>query len=142
MTYPGIENDKAALAADPDLAAVEARRAEREAEYGKYVALDYIPWGAVVAFTPGDAVPISTVERLKWDEMGLVTTRTSAAGREVLERTDSATTAEREAWAEKDKAAASRKAERESEQEKPQAVAAPEETDGDKPATSTIKRGK
>ncbi len=114
MTYPGIENDTAALEANPDLAAVEARRREREAEYDKYVALDVIPWGTVVAFAKGDRVPISTVERLKWHEapLNLVATRTSAAGRAVLEETDSATEAEREAWskADKDKAAKDRDA--------------------------------
>lgn len=85
MTYPGIENDTQALSVNPDLAAVEARRAEREKEYGQYVAVGPIPWGTVLAFNPGDPVPVSTVERLKWDELGLVAKRSSKEGRKVLE---------------------------------------------------------
>ncbi len=99
MTYPGIENDQALLAGNPDMAAVEARRKEREEEYGQFVALSEITWGTVLAFAAGDRVPASTVQRLQWDQMGLVATRDSEQGREVLERTDSATPEEREAWA-------------------------------------------
>jgi hypothetical protein len=128
MTYPGIENDKAALEVNPDLLAVEERRKEREAEYDKYVALDVIPWGNVAAFAKGDRVPISTVERLKWDELDppLVATRTSAAGRAVLEETDSGTTAEKEAWAKADAEKAKRAADK----------SAGAETEGPKKATS------
>lgn len=97
--YPGIENDPQAPQANEDMLAVEARRLEREAEYGKYVAVQDIPWGAVKAFTPGMAVPVSTVERLKWDGLGLVAERNSPAGREVLQRTGTATPEELEAWA-------------------------------------------
>lgn len=106
MTYPGIENDPAALAANEDMLAIEQRRKEREAEYGKYVAITDIPWGTVKAFTPGMQVPVSTVERLKWDQLGLVAERTSQAGREVLERTGTATSEELERWKAEDKAAA------------------------------------
>lgn len=108
MTYPGIENDPAALAANEDMLAVELRRAEREAEYGEYVAITDIPWGTVKAFTPGMRVPKSTVERLKWDEMRLVAKRDSKEAREVLERTGTSTTEERDQWAAEDKAAADR----------------------------------
>jgi hypothetical protein len=104
MTYPGIENDKTAVAVNPDMLAVEARRAEREAEYDKYVALDTIPWGLVPAFHAGDRVPIETVERLKWNDLGLVATRDSAEGREVIARTGTGTVEEQEAWAKSSKA--------------------------------------
>lgn len=110
MTYPGIEFDKAALAVNPDMAAVEERRAEREAEYDKFVALDVIPWGTVIAFAKGDRVPSGTVERLHWheeDSQGRgpwVAERDSEDGRRVLLETDSATTEEKEAWAKKSSA--------------------------------------
>lgn len=74
MTYPGIENDPAAVAADPDRAAVAERRKERDAEFGTYVAVTDIPWGTVTAFFAGEAVPKSTVERYDWIGMGLVRT--------------------------------------------------------------------
>lgn len=108
MTYPGIENDPAALAVNEDVAAVEARRREREAEYGEWVAKTNIPWGTVLAFTPGMPVPASTVSRLKWDEMDLVVKRNTKAGREVLEATGTATPDELTKWADDDKAATAR----------------------------------
>ena len=116
MTFPGIEHDPQAPQANPDLLAVEELRKAREAEYGVWVAIQDIPWGTVLAATPGMKVPASTVERLKWDELGLVAKRDSKAGREVLERTGAATTEERERWAAQDKAAAERA--RAAEQEK------------------------
>lgn len=67
MTYPGVTPES-----DPDLAAVEDRRKEREEEYGTYVAAQAITWGNVLAFNEGDAVPKSTVERLGWVDLGLV----------------------------------------------------------------------
>lgn len=67
MTYPGVDP-----ALDPDRAAVEQRRKEREEEFGTYVATQDIPWGTVLAFVPGDQVPKSTVERLGWLDLGLV----------------------------------------------------------------------
>lgn len=72
MTYPGISADE-----DPDRAAVEARRREREEEMGTYVANQDIPWGNVLAFPTGSAVPKSTVERLGWLDLGLVDKATS-----------------------------------------------------------------
>lgn len=110
MTYPGIENDRALLDSNPDLAAVVERRAAREEEYGTWVAKDTIPWGTVIGFVKGSRVPNSTVERLKWDELGLVVKRSTKEGREILESTDDATTEERERWAAEDKAAAERAA--------------------------------
>lgn len=100
MTYPGIENDEAALAGlDQDMQAVIARRAEREAEFGKYIAVARIPWGTVLAAVPGDRIPISQVKRYKWDEIGLVAERESERGRAVLLETNTATTEELERWA-------------------------------------------
>lgn len=134
MTYPGIEHDPQAPQVNEDMLAVEKLRQEREAEYGVWVAIQPIPWGTVLAFTPGMRVPASTVERLKWDEAGLVAKRTSKAGREVLERTDTATAEERENWATEDKAAADRA--REAAQEKT--------TQADKPSsgrTTTTAKG-
>lgn len=72
MTYPGIENDAAAVAENPDRVAVEARRKEQDEEFGTYVADQDIPWGNVTAFFAGEAVPKSTVERYGWLDMGLV----------------------------------------------------------------------
>lgn len=72
MTYPGIERDPAAAALDPDRAAVEQRRREREQEFGTYVAVTDIPWGTVTAFVTGDPVNKSTVERYGWLDLGLV----------------------------------------------------------------------
>lgn len=108
MTYPGIENDPQAPEVNVDMLAVEERRKEREAEYGKYVAVQDIPWGTVKAFVPGMQVPVSTVERLKWDELGLVAERDSEQGREVLTRTGAATPEELERWAADDKTAAAK----------------------------------
>lgn len=67
MTYPGVDP-----ALDPDRAAVEQRRQEREEEYGTYVAVQNIPWGNVLAFAAGDQVPKSTVEQYGWLDLGLV----------------------------------------------------------------------
>lgn len=106
MTYPGIEHDPTASPANEDFLAVERLRKEREAEYGDYVATQVIPWGTVNAFTPGMRVPTSTVQRLHWDELGLVAKRSTKAGREVLERTGTATPEELEKWAADDKATA------------------------------------
>jgi hypothetical protein len=109
VTYPGIENDTSASSpVSEDMLAVERRRKEREDEYGEYVAVQDIPWGTVKAFTPGMRVPTSTVQRLKWDDLGLVAKRSTKAGREVLERTGSATPEELEQWKADDKAAAER----------------------------------
>jgi hypothetical protein len=115
MTYPGIENDRAALDANPDLAAVVARRAERETEYYTYVATEPIPWGNILAFPVGSQVPVSTVQRLKWDEMGLVAKRTTKAGRAAIEAAGSYLPGEEDRFAEEDKAAEARKAQAQTE---------------------------
>lgn len=72
MTYPGIENDPAAAAADPDRAAVEERRKARDEEYSKYVAAQDIPWGSVPAYFAGEAVATTTAERYGWEALGYV----------------------------------------------------------------------
>lgn len=75
MTYPGVDP-----ALDPDRAAVEQRRKEREEEYSAYVATQNIYWGNALAFVAGDAVPKSTVENYDWLGLRLVAkTDTSAA---------------------------------------------------------------
>lgn len=75
MTYPGVDP-----ALDPDRAAVEQRRKEREEEFGTYVATQDIPWGNVPAFFTGSEVPKSTVEKYGWFDLGLVAkTGTKAA---------------------------------------------------------------
>ncbi|MEV7264709.1 hypothetical protein AB0N38_14265 [Micromonospora aurantiaca] len=138
MTFPGIEHDPTAPQVNPDLLAVEELRKAREAEYSVWVAVQNIPWGTVLAATPGMAVPVSTVERLKWDQLGYVVKRTSTAGREVLERTGTATTEERERWAAEDKAAAAKAREREA-AEKEKTAAADKSTTSR--ATTTTKEG-
>jgi hypothetical protein len=109
MTYPGADP-----ALDPDLAAVEQRRKEREAEFGVYVAAQDIPWGGpgIFANFRGEPVAKSTVEARKWDELGLVVKRSTKEGRAVLEETGGATTEERERWAAEDKAATEKAAEK------------------------------
>lgn len=82
MTYPGIDNDAAAVAENPDRVAVEERRKLQEEEFGTYRAEQDIPWGNVTAFYTGEAVPKSTVERYGWLDMGLVS-RTTAADAKV-----------------------------------------------------------
>lgn len=72
MTYPGIENDPAAVAADPDRAAVEERRKARDEEYSKYVATQDIPWGSVPAYFEGEAVSTTTAEKYGWEALGYV----------------------------------------------------------------------
>jgi hypothetical protein len=111
VTYPGIENDQALLATfDPDFAAVDARRKEREEEFSEWVAVQPIPWGTVLAATPGTPIDRDRVNRLKWDELGLVARRDSPEGREVLKRTGGASPDEVERWAAEEKAAAKEKA--------------------------------
>ncbi|MBM0257052.1 hypothetical protein [Micromonospora sp. 4G55] len=61
MTFPGIEHDPDAQKVNEDLLAVEKRRQEREAEYDEYVAIADIPWGTVLAATPG-----MRVRRRRW----------------------------------------------------------------------------
>jgi hypothetical protein len=72
MTYPGIENSPAAVAANPDRVAVEERRRERDEEYSKYVAVQDIPWGNVPAYFAGERVATSSVEEYGWLDLGYV----------------------------------------------------------------------
>jgi hypothetical protein len=115
VTYPGIENDKALLATmDADVLAVETRRAEREAEFGEWVAITRIEWGTALAAVPGDPIPKDHIRRLKWDELGLVAKRSSKEGRAAIEARGAYLPGEQERWAKQDKeeAAARRAAER------------------------------
>lgn len=51
----------------------EEIRAEQEAaEYATWVAVRDIPYGDVIAFREGHAVPVSHVERYGYDEQGFV----------------------------------------------------------------------
>jgi hypothetical protein len=109
VTYPGIENDRQYLESNPDLLAVEDRRAARLQDYSKYVAAGPIPWGTVLAHVKGDPVPASNVERWKWDELGLVVKRSSKEGRAILEETGTATPEELEQWAGESKSASKSK---------------------------------
>ncbi len=67
MTYPGVDP-----ALDPDRAAVEQRRKEREEEYSVYEATQDIPWGDVPAYFAGERVAKQTVEERGWLSLGLV----------------------------------------------------------------------
>lgn len=98
MTYPGADP-----ALEPDRAAVEARRQEREAEFAEWIAATDIPWGSVVANFRGEPVAKSTVEARGWHELGLVVKRDSAQGRQIIEELGLATGADRERWAAADK---------------------------------------
>lgn len=119
MTYPGADP-----ALDPDRAAVEQRRQEREQEFAVYVAAQDIPWGGpgIFANLRGEPVAKSTVEARGWADMGLVVKRDTKAGRALLEETGGATTEERDRWAAQDKAAAERAAERAAAADKPAAA--------------------
>jgi hypothetical protein len=111
VTYPGIENDQELLASmNPDLAAVDIRRREREEEFGEWVAIQPIPWGTVLAATPGTPIDRDRVTRLKWDELGLVAQRDSEEGRRVLRETGTATPEELARWQADDKAASKKTA--------------------------------
>jgi len=94
MTYPGADP-----ALEPDRAAVEARRQEREAEFADWIAATDIPWGSVVANYRGEPVAKGTVEARGWDSLGLVVKRDSEQGRQILEELNLATDADRERWA-------------------------------------------
>lgn len=52
--------------------AFESRAEAEAAEYGTYVATADILFGSVVAYRAGQAVPVSNVEKYKYDEQGLV----------------------------------------------------------------------
>lgn len=135
MTYPGIENDPQLLVDNPDLAAGIQHLKDVAAEYSVWVAVRRIEAGAALVAVPGDEIPASTVDRLKWDEMGLVDKRTSKAGREVLERTGKATTEERDRWAAEDKAEAEKARVQDAEQADAKPARAPAKSPGKDSAT-------
>lgn len=52
--------------------AFESRAEAEAAEYGTFRAKQDIPFDGVIAYRKGQAVPVSNVEKFKYDEMGLV----------------------------------------------------------------------
>ena len=67
-------------AENPEFAALAAAQVK---EWGEYVATGDILVGGVLAARKGDAIPISNVEKHRYDEQGLVVKRNSKAGREI-----------------------------------------------------------
>lgn len=78
---------------------VDARRKEREQEYGVWEAAGAIDFGSARAFNEGDPVPTSTVERLKLSELGLVRKQASKAAAEAADTRAEATTVDPDAVA-------------------------------------------
>lgn len=141
MTFPGIENDPAALAGNPDWAAAMERMEATRAEYSVWVATQPIPWGHVLLAVPGDEIPIDHVTRYKWDDIGLVAKRSSKQGREVLQRIGKATTEEVERWKADDKAAADRAAAKEADKASADKSAKPAKTTASKGGDATDTEG-
>lgn len=52
--------------------AYEARAKAEAAEYATFRATADIPFGGVIAYRKGQAVPVSNVEKYQYDEQGLV----------------------------------------------------------------------
>lgn len=69
---------------------VEEFRKELEAEYGTFVAIVAIDVDGARAYNPGDPVPVSNVEKHKYDTDGLVARRTTKAAAKVTAPTDNA----------------------------------------------------
>lgn len=63
---------------------VEQLRAEQATEYGTYVAVAPISFNGAPAYNPGDPVPVSNVQRHKYDEQGLVAKVGTKAGQELI----------------------------------------------------------
>lgn len=62
-----------------------AKRAEAaETEYGTYVALQPIAFNGTPAYNAGDPVPVSNVQKYKYDEQGLVAKVSTAAAQKVV----------------------------------------------------------
>jgi hypothetical protein len=79
------------VAIDPHLAAVlspEALKVRQDLldDWSQWVAVVDIPYGNVLAYAAGDAVPASNVKRWQYDQQGLVAKRTTKAGQEALDR--------------------------------------------------------
>lgn len=83
--------DAAWQAANGGASGWEQRRADIDAEYGKWVATGLITIGGVPAFLEGHAVPVSHVERFGLDRRDgedgkpLVVKRDSKAGKDLLD---------------------------------------------------------
>jgi hypothetical protein len=65
---------------------VAERRDEQQKEYGEYVAVAQISFNGALAYNVGDPVPVSNVNRYKYDEQGLVQKVGSKAAQEVISR--------------------------------------------------------
>lgn len=63
---------------------VAALRKEQESEYGTWVAVQPIQFNGVLAYLPGEPVPVSNVARYGYDQAGLVAKQTTKAGQEVI----------------------------------------------------------
>lgn len=73
---------KAAPVATPEQ--VAEHREALAAEYGQYVAIAPITFNGAAAFYPGDTVPVSNVQRHKYDEQGLVAKVSTKAAQDVI----------------------------------------------------------
>jgi hypothetical protein len=75
---------------DPAILALmspEARKSQEDLikDWSEYVAVTDIPHGGVLAYAAGAPVPASNVKRWKYDELGFVAKRSSAAGKAAIE---------------------------------------------------------
>lgn len=58
--------------------------AEQEKEYGTYVAVQPISFNGVPAYNVGESVPVSNVQKYKYDEQGVVAKITSKSAQDVV----------------------------------------------------------
>jgi hypothetical protein len=63
---------------------VEQLRSAQAAEYGTWVATASISVNGTPAYNAGDPVPVSNVQKFKYDEQGLVSKITTKAGQDVI----------------------------------------------------------
>lgn len=71
----------------------EEQRAAQDAEYGTYVAIAPIAYNGVMAYLPGDPVPVSNVERHGYDD-SQVAKIANKAGQEVIAAVHAAATSQ------------------------------------------------
>jgi hypothetical protein len=91
-----MTDPKAAVTSIP-LATPEETKAQAEEqlkEYGTYVATQVIYYNGVIAYRPGDSVPVSNVERHGYADQRLVEKINSAAGQELIRQLHEATLAQ------------------------------------------------
>jgi hypothetical protein len=72
----------------------KAQAEEQLREYGTYVATQVIYHNGVIAYRPGDSVPVSNVEKWGYADQRLVVKINSAAGQELIRQLHEATLAE------------------------------------------------